>query len=224
MRRQRPRRLRRPQTVEEPLPVALINPSVDVQVGTLLDRRWRSQLSEDHHLQGLQHLTPASPLPTGAATWGAHVAEDAGRPVLDLASPGDTYRAGLQPDLADVVARAGRVLVIVSETAKVADLLSTGRGDAIADAIAAEQAYGAWAEIGGSATEVAFQRQDDVQPEHDLSGYGASPVRSTGDINAFIEDVAVEARRHSRTTRRSVSVRSPSTRWPAGRGGCRCSC
>ena len=143
------------QTVVDQLPAVVINPSVDVQIGTIGGGRWRSQLSQNHDLRGLEQLSAEIPLPTSEPTWGARLSiDDHGDQVLDLASPGDMYRTETTPAIAEMIRRHGQVLVVVTETAKVKALFEAGRLDQLAAAVRAGEVYGAWAGLGAEASDI----------------------------------------------------------------------
>lgn len=181
------------ETVVEQLPVVVINPSVDVQLGTIHGRRWRSQLSQRHDLRGLEQLSAQQPVPAAAPTWGARLhVDDAGDEILDLTSPGELYRTATTPVIAEMIRRSGQVLVVVTETVKVKALFEAGRLDQLAAAVHAGTVYGAWAGLGVDASDITI-----LPPDASLAGSlpsGARQLGSTAEVAALVADTAADAR------------------------------
>lgn len=181
------------ETVVEQLPVVVINPSVDVQLGTIHGRRWRSQLSLRHDLRGLEQLSAQQPVPAAAPTWGARLhVDDAGDEILDLTSPGELYRTATTPVIAEMIRRSGQVLVVVTETAKVKALFEVGRLDQLAAAVHAGTVYGAWAGLGVDASDITI-----LPPDASLAGSlpsGTRQLGSTAEVAALVADTAADAR------------------------------
>ena len=103
------------------VPGVLINPSLDIQVGTIVEGRWRSSYldwDETHH--GLVPLTDSGEVPDAntGATWGAEMLPPdtpGAAGLLRLStSTGQTYLANVTEQLRAMIEDLGRCLVVVT--------------------------------------------------------------------------------------------------------------
>jgi hypothetical protein len=179
-------------------PVVLINHAVDVMLGSIVDGQWVEHLhlptSDGRDLAEVDALsridtTTDGQLPPRSPHWGARLTR---RGDLTLLSPSTRYGISAEPFILDAVRRAGRVLVLVTEAARISTIVETQSMDSLMQAIADHQVHGAWAVIDAEPTAVAFPAR---APEAARSvPAGAHPVRSVAELGAMSSDHVVEAR------------------------------
>lgn len=106
------------------IPVVLVNPSRDVQIGVITGGRWLTLQHENPHLDGLNEFDGRI---TGqeTPTWGADVHADG---TVEVTSPlGVRYSVGTNSAVLDAIATTGSVTVVLTDTVDVDDPTSGGK-------------------------------------------------------------------------------------------------
>jgi hypothetical protein len=196
--------------VQEVIPTVLINPSVDVQIGDVVDGRWRSSWEESAELLGLTRLTLDHQVPSqGEARWSVNlVTESEGEMLVIDGFLGQYKVTQIDRPTADLIRAGGSCLIWVSDL-----LRSVGRRmdpDHVRAAFAAERGtlYGAWAGLGATRVPLVAPETDETKSAVP-PGPDARHMRRTDDIEAQVADIKVQARA-SFADHRAVGLRSAS--------------
>lgn len=173
-------------------PVFLLNQSVDVLTGGIVEGRWIDEpafLFEGEPaaaMKGLEKIDPADhPVPSPAARWGAHL--NRRRHEITVTDPqGGTYTCNAEPDLEQAVQESGRLLVMVTEEVRTATVKTLVE---IVTAMEGGHVYAAWAVVGASAADIALTDRSGIP-----TPAAASRITSTAQMTQAMEDTQVNVR------------------------------
>lgn len=175
------------------LVAALLNPSVDVQAGRIVDGTWHSLWQDPGRIPGLAPLTAAGALPAGPATWGVTLPDETS---MVVRSAFEQYRVPLPGWMRQVVHDSGACLVLVTDHVHTTDVDGENIGLADLEAAAeAGQLFGALAQLDAQPV-VRFAAQE--QAARELAAHGApdglsAPTTST-ELAAAAADTTACAR------------------------------
>jgi hypothetical protein len=169
------------------LPAMLVNPSLDIQTGFVVDGAWRGQWERSLDVHGLTAITdeqltpPDEPVP-----WSIELDAATGD-VLVTTPIREQYSAPTGEDFRRLLAADGRCLVFVSDTARYRD----GRLS-MAELGAARRAgrlFAAWAGLGQPAAVQPLPGADSTSVPD-----GAQALADTGELAEAMADTSVEVR------------------------------
>jgi hypothetical protein len=173
-------------------PVFLLNQSVDVLSGGIVDGRWVDEPAfvfegePAARMKALEKIDPTDhPVPSPAARWGARL--DRRRHEITVTDPqGATYTCNAAPDLEQAIRDSGRLLVMVTEQVRTATVKTLTD---VAKAIEAGHVYAAWAVVGAPAADIALTDRSGI-----ATPAAASRIASTAQMTQIMEDTRVNVR------------------------------
>lgn len=200
---------------ERSIAAVLVNPSVDVQSGRMVDGHWRSLWELQPARDGLVAITDAAPVPPGPAAWGARLSTDPtaaalptergstlpSGPVLTVTGPGVSLRVHVADDFQAVLEGAGSCLVFMSDTVHATEIVRDGTvigvGVDMADLGRARKAgrlFGVWAQLGAEPVAQPLPYPDRAAQAGLTPGPGGRIPATTEEMQEVLGDVEVEVR------------------------------
>lgn len=172
------------------VPMLLINPNVDVQIGDIVDGRWQPWWQKIADQISLTRLGPLPHLDAAAAGWTIELQHTRGSTAVLLRGPGHQYRyPRADPNVLTFLQTSGTCLVMISDTVRATTTLNI---DTLSDALRNGEIFGTLATL-GTAPGDRSSHQHTKTATQPAPGHPSSRPR-IDDLSQRLADIDVSAR------------------------------